>query len=93
MNLGLGIISSNLGFALGDLIFLILIIGLIIFFALDFKIGMFVTFIFNALLFMWFYYLSWDYKKPLIVSLISIVLLSLSIFFMDKSQKVTGGFI
>lgn len=93
MNLGLGIIAGNLGFYLSDLIFLVVILGMIIFFALDFKIGMVITFIISTLLFMWFYYLGWDYKKPLIMSLITIVLLSLSIFFMDKTQKATGGFL
>jgi hypothetical protein len=91
MNPAFTIISSNLDMSLSTLIYLILILGSIIFFALDFKQGLVIGMILNACLFMWFYSQSWNYVKPLATFLIYVVLMSLSILFIDKSAKGVFG--
>lgn len=89
MNLGIEFILQSMGITLPTLIFLVVTILSLIFFATDFKIGLLIEVITQAVLFMWFYSADYitNWKQPLIAFLISIVLLSLSLYFQSKTTS------
>ena len=84
--IGIDLIITNLGMSIDLIIFLLFTILSILFFALDFKIGLMFELITQAILFMWFYSANYinDYRLPLITFFITLVLFSLSLYFVKK---------
>lgn len=96
MNAGLELISTNTGFGIPDLIFMVVLIGGIIFYARDFKIGLMAHSFAFALLIMAFYgvdyYLgyTWDYTRPLYAFFITIILMAFTLYGAKSSD---GGMV
>ena len=88
----LDMVVENVGVSLEWVIILIFCLGTIIFAAKDFKLFIIVLFTMTAGLFIWFYEVGLDYTLPLSIFFISLVVLVLSLFSVDKSST-TGGFI
>lgn len=84
--IGIDLITTNLGMSIDLIIFLLFTILSILFFALDFKIGLMFELITQAILFMWFYSVSYinDFRLPLITFMITLVLFALSLYFVKK---------
>lgn len=91
LNLGIQLIQNNLGVTFENIILFVVLIGCLIFYAKDFKLGLILTFILSGLLFMWFYYLNLNWVNSLVVTLMSIVGLAFSVF--ATGQKTTPGVI
>ena len=87
MNAGLELIAFNMGFGIDEIILLIVLIGCLIFFAKDFRLGAVITFVMMFLLFMLDFALSWDYTKPLIVGLIALVMLAFTLMWSFQQQE------
>ena len=83
---GLELIATNTGLSIADIIFIVVFIGGIIFYAKDFKIGLMLHSLAFVLMTMGFYavdyYLgyTWDYTKPLYAFLITIVLMAFTLY-------------
>jgi len=97
MNIGFNLIESGLGMPLAYIAVIVIFICSLVFLAKDFKIGMILLFFQNGLLFLWFYYMYQhgdliDYTIPLIMMFISLVILALSLYAVQKTSK-EGGFI
>lgn len=88
----LEIITSNLDVTLINIITIVMNLGIIIFMAKDFRIGLIVMMFVNALLFLWSYTQGWDYSIVLPLALVSIGLLSLTIWSNNKYES-TGGLV
>jgi len=87
---------ANIGISQEWTIMLMIILGAFIFFAKDFKIGIIILMTTSAGAFIWFYQQTvsgnaMDWTLPLSIFFISLVILSLSIYAVNKSS-VTGGF-
>lgn len=82
---------SNVGVSGEWIALLICVVGAMIFFAKDFKIGMLVLMATTGGLFVWFYERSLNWTLPLAVFLASVVILALSLYAVNKSST-TGGF-
>lgn len=89
MNLGIRYITANIGVSFEWTILIVLIVGGIIFYARDFRIGAIMHFVFFGLTALWFYSEGLNYTAALILTLIWLVILSLSLYAVEKS--VTKG--
>lgn len=85
-------VVTNVGVPMEWLIILVLCLGTIIFAAKDFKLFVIVLFTITGGIFIWFYEIGLDYTIPLSLFFMSLVILVLSLFAVDKSST-TGGFI
>jgi hypothetical protein len=85
----LNIIKVNLGFGIENIILLVVLIGSIIFFAKDFRLGVVITFISMALLTMLNLVNGWDYVKPMVIMFIMVIILSFTLLW-SMQQDVSG---
>jgi len=92
MNLGIQTVTTNLNMGFENIIILIVILGGLIFYAKDVKLGFIMGFLMFAAVFMWFYAAGLFYTLPLMLSLGHFVMMCFSLYFDDKTGKV-GGFI
>lgn len=86
----LQLIAANLDSSVGFIIFFICILGGIIFYSRDYKIGLIIQLVIMVCLFMWFWNMGWDYRPPLLCVFITVVFLALSIY---ANAKTAEGFI
>jgi len=84
-------VFNNIGMSMPDTLLLMVIIGGLVFYAKDFKLGLALQFFMTALLFVWFYTAGYAYVNTLIVMLMTAVILSLDLFFISKGSS--GGFV
>jgi hypothetical protein len=89
MNLGMELIAENLGIGGEHIIFLVLMVGCVILYAKDFRLGLLLQFIISALCALWFYHAEYNYKYAIITTLIMLALLALSLLF--NSNKSPSG--
>jgi len=92
MMLGLSMLGANLGVSLENIIFIVLLVGSIIFYAKDFRLGSVMQLFVMSGLFMMDYALGWDWSKPLIVMLLSLVVLAFTLMF-SMQESSSGGMI
>lgn len=95
MNLIFTSLAENLGFSLDFIIWFTLSVGLIIFLAKDFKLGILVSFIIEGILFIWFYALyeagqDWNFYLPLMSFFILLIVLALSLLFVGGVTRERG---
>ena len=86
-------LAANLGFSFEGIIFYTLVIGGLIFYARDFKIGAIMHFLISLLCFMWFFYLGWDYSAPLKFGFAMLVLMALGLYSTISVSRDSGGFV
>jgi hypothetical protein len=79
--------ANNVGMGIENVILLLVILGSVIFFAKDFKLGAVMLFLSNACLFIAFYAGGLDYSKVLATMMISFVILSLSLYGCIKTEQ------
>jgi len=84
LNVGFEEIASNIGVSFELTVFLIVLLGNIIFYAKDFKIGTVLTFFTMGLLFMWFREAGLNFLYPLTVFLINVIIMAFTLFSMSK---------
>ena len=89
MNIGLALVLHNLGIEWQSLILIVFIISGIVFYAIDFKLGLLVQFFVCGLLYVWFRYAGWSYDKILYMLFITLILLALNLFAVKK-ESVSG---
>lgn len=89
MNLGIELIGENLGIGAEHIIFLVLMLGCVILYAKDVRLGLLLQFIISAMCALWFYHAEYNYKYAIITTLIMMVLLSLSLLF-NNSRTSPG---
>ena len=82
---------ANIGLSWEWTVMLVFICASLIFFAKDFKVGMMILMATMGALFVWFYQKSWNWTLPLGVFFMALVILSLSLFAVNKNSA-TGGF-
>jgi hypothetical protein len=99
MDLGIGLIISNIGISFEAWIVIVLGLGLLAsFFAKSVQLGLLAMFLGYGAVFLWFYETtntaatSLNYILPLVLCLICLVLLSLSLFITHK-QAQRGGIV
>lgn len=80
MNIGLTLISNNLNMDYGILILLVLVLGCLIFFAKDFKLGSVLLFLISGSCFMLSYGQGWNYAPSIIVFFMSLIMMAFSLY-------------
>jgi hypothetical protein len=85
------IIENNLGFSFITILTILFNFGVVVFMARDFRIGSIIMLITNALLFLWSYNNGWDYSILLALMLLSVGLLSLTLWTNNNYSK--GGLV
>lgn len=98
MNEGLLAIATNLNFGIDFIIWIAVTLGLLIFFAKDFKLGAVISFLIEGVMFMWYYALyqagySFNYYPPLVVMFLALVTLALSLLFVGGVADKSGGYV
>lgn len=88
---GIELISNNLGIGLEYLILIIVTLAGLIFFAIDWKVGLVIEFLSSGLLFMWFYNdASLDWAPALIAMFLWLVIMSLTLYSISKTGVSRG---
>ena len=88
---GIEIITSNLYMSFVDIITLVVMLGSLIFFAKDIRLGFIYLFVMSTGLFIWFYGAGYEFVHVLVIMFISLVLLALSVYFEGNNEN--GGLI
>jgi hypothetical protein len=91
MMLGIDNVILNLGVSFEMVIFIIFILGNLIFFAKSFQIGIIMLLVFSTAGFAWFYYKNYYFVPFLAMMFISFVMLTFTLYFMGKASE-SGGF-
>lgn len=86
-------IFSNLGMSLEVGLSSTLLLGTLIFYAKDFKLGLVITFFVSGLLTMMWYAFDLNYVPTLSVMIICLILMSLTFYAVSKVSAKTGGII
>jgi len=87
------IIPGNIGMGLEYIILIALFAGGIIFYALDFKIGVILHFFMFGLDFMLMYQLGLNWVPALIITLMFLVILAFTFYSIAKTGPKTGAYI
>lgn len=85
MNIGLTKIGANLNMPIEQIVLIIVVLGGMLFFAKDFKLGVIMELILTSLVFMGTYALGLNYAPSLIVFFMWLVILSLTFYAMEKT--------
>ena len=84
------LIAQNLGMGLEHIILIIAFLAGFIMYAADVRIGLLIQFIVSSLCSIWFYSSGYNYSYALILTLITLVLMSLSLLFTNKTATPGG---
>lgn len=87
MNLGVEVIEGNLGFTFEWIVCIVLLFGSLIFMAKRFVLGVIINFVLFSAVFVWFYQAGYNWQLPIIFSLLNMIVLFLSLLFLNKSQE------
>lgn len=86
------LVTANIGMSFENTVLFALTVGGLIFFAKDFKLGIILEMLISLLCFIWFYDQSMSWGMSLTVFFVWLVILALTIRFVDISQE-QGRFI
>lgn len=89
MNQGLLMAVNNVGVSFETIVLVIVLLGCLVFFAKDVRLGLVMIFMASGLLFMWFFTVEYDYVPSLVVFLMDLVVLSFTLY--GSSKKSAGG--
>lgn len=92
MNLGIVNALANMNITLETIVLIIFLFGSLIFFARSFLIGTMLLFFGSVLIFLWFYNTGMNFVPMVIVFLISLVMMTLSLYSISR-QSLEGGVI
>lgn len=85
-------VGENVGMTIPNVLLLIMVVGNLIFWAVDFKLGNVILFLMTGGLFIMYRSLGWNYALPLIVFFMSLVIMAIGLI--PISNKASeGGFI
>jgi len=92
MSWGLGFtaLANNVGLSIDVIILIFAVFGSLIFFAKDFKLGVILLFLSSSGCFMLSYALDTNFIPALIVMFMSLVVMSLTLYFTAKAQERGG---
>lgn len=93
MNIGLELAVQNLGIGVPALILLVSTLGGFVFFAKDFTLGVLMQFFLSSGVFMLAWAMGWEFVIPLVAMLIWFVILSFTMYFVNKQTTSQGGFV
>ncbi len=86
-------VGTNLGMGIENVILLVVMAGMLIFYAKDFKIGLILQFISAGILFALFYTWEWNYSSSLVVMFMILVIMALTLRPVDKAGPTGGSII
>ena len=86
-------IATNLGVNFETAVYLIVMLGSLVFLARGFTTFIIISFVVYGGLFMWFYNSGLNYTLPVASFFISLVMMALSLYFMNKTQTTGAGLI
>ncbi len=76
--------------SLNTILLIIYLFGGIIFYAIDYKIGVIMHFVMGMGLWMLFYSLDWNWSTMLVINLMFLVIMSLSLLFVGGANQKGG---
>lgn len=85
-------VAANVGVSFEYIVLIIAIIGLLTFFAVDFRLGVVMGFVLTAGIFMWFYAAKLNWVPAVVCMFIFLVVLALTLYFVGQ-KSATGGLI
>lgn len=92
MNIGLVNLAENIGMSVENILLIAVLFGGLIFYAKDIKLGILINLFLQSGLFIVYYQLGLNYTSPLIIVFIHIILLSFTLYAVNKTVE-TGGVI
>ena len=79
--------TEQLGMNFENVILIVLVIGSLVFFAKDFRLGALILFILSGAVSMWFYNAGMDYVNPLIVMFLDLIVLCFTLFAQNNNPQ------
>lgn len=92
MNRAFDLIATNLSLSFETIVLLLVILAGLIFYSKDVRLGIILHMVATGSLFMWFYELNLNYVPSLICFFIFLILLSLTLYTVDKTVSA-GGYV
>jgi len=83
-------VSENVFMSFENIILIVFLLGMIIWFYADFKVGVVVTFLLSGAIFMWFYAAGLQWDKILMVFIASFIIMALSLYTISKTAHKGG---
>ena len=83
-------ITENLYASFENIVLLVFLLGMIIWFYADFKVGVVVTFLLSGAIFIWFYAAGLQWDKFLMVFIASFIIMALSLYTISKTAYKGG---
>lgn len=90
MNIGIVDAASNVGVSFENTILFVVLVGSLVFYARDVKLGLIASMLLSGLCFMWFYAADYNYVPSIIMFFIFFILLSLSLYSVSVSGQEGG---
>ena len=87
------LIPSNVGVSLESIILLGANLGLLVFYAKNFKLGVLMGFMINGITFLGFYQFELNWVLPLILIFMNLIIMSLTLYSVNKVDSGRGGFV
>jgi hypothetical protein len=85
MNIGLELLASNLYMTFENIVLIVLMLGGLLFYALDVRIGLLIQFVVSTVLYIWFRMGSMNYVPSLILMFITLVMLCITLLFTQRA--------
>lgn len=90
MNVGIEMMTGNIGMSFTNVILLVVVIASLIFMAIKFEIGAIMLMVTTGVLFVLFYNAHLDYVPTLVVFFIALVMLTISLLAQKTESGVAG---
>lgn len=87
MNVGIELVFENVGMSFELTVLFAVTVGALIFFAVDWKLGLVLEFLLSGSIFMWFYSQGYNYAPALIAMFIWLILMSLTLYAVGKGTS------
>lgn len=87
------LVPNNVGMSFEYIVLIIVNLGLLVFYAKNFKLGLLTGFVLNGMLFMAFYQFGLNWTPPLIITFLNLIVMAMTLYSVDKVSSGSGGFV
>lgn len=87
------LVPANVGVSFEVIVVLVVNLGLLVFYAKDFKLGLLSGFLLNAVTFMAFYQFTLNWVVPLVLMFMNLIVMALALYAVSKVDSTRGGFV
>lgn len=84
---GIDTVTNNLGMSFETIILIVVLLGTLVFYAKDFRLGLVLSFFLSALCMVWFYVLEVNYVPALVFTILFLIFMSFNLISVSKQGQ------